>query len=76
MQVYKTAIGTNVPYDVSLRSGGGLLDVYGLEPKLAADLAFNCEISRTITMEALGVGSGLKCSPTFLIERELEWFIR
>jgi hypothetical protein len=41
MQVYKIVIGTNVPSDVPVRYGGGLLDVYGLQPNLAAHLAFN-----------------------------------
>jgi hypothetical protein len=41
MQVYKTVIGTSVPFDVPLRFGGGLLDVYGLQPNLATHLAFN-----------------------------------
>jgi hypothetical protein len=41
MQVYKTVIGTIVPSDVPLRSGGELLDVYGLQPNLVAHLTFN-----------------------------------
>jgi hypothetical protein len=35
MQVYKTLIGTNVPFDVPLRSHEGLLDLDGLQPKKA-----------------------------------------
>jgi hypothetical protein len=38
MQVYKTVIETNVPYDEPMRSGGGLLDLYGMQPNKAAHL--------------------------------------
>jgi hypothetical protein len=76
MQVYKIVIGTNVSYDVPLRSGGRLLDVYGLHPNNAAHLTYNCEISRPMHMAPLGAGWGLKFSLTLLVERELEWFIR
>jgi hypothetical protein len=76
MQVYKIVIGTNVSYDVPLRSGGRLLDVYGSHPNKAAHLTYNCEISRPMHVTPLGAGWGLKFSLTFLVERELEWFIR
>jgi hypothetical protein len=60
MQVYKTVIRTNVSYDVPLRSGWGLLDVYGLQPNVAVHLAYNCEISRLISMAAIGGCLGTK----------------
>jgi hypothetical protein len=77
MQVYEIVIGTNVPFDVPMRSCGGLLDLDGLQPKKTAHLAYNCEISRPISMTAIrGAGWGLKFSLTLLVERELEWLIR
>jgi hypothetical protein len=60
MQVYKTVIGTNVSYDVPLRSGGGLLDVYGLQLNKAAHLTYNCEISSPMRMAAIGGWLGTK----------------
>jgi hypothetical protein len=72
MQVYKIVIGTNMPSDVPLRSGGGLLDKYGLQTNLAAHLIYNCKISRPSTMAAFRSSLGLKFTLTLLVRRELE----